>query len=393
MSYMSALDQHAEQTLLTPPEALAAVAAWELQGTLLALALRRIETSGTFGTDGAVSMKAWLREHTRMTDQAACELLSTGRFLDNNSAFAEAAVSGQLSAGQIAVARKLGRPKYAALLREQQHELVATLAQLDLAATDAAVAYWKGKADALVNEGQPPIEEPCELTLARTLDNRLHGRLSLHDAAATELEKAIQNAQQWEGKDDTRTVAERQGDALHDIAAFYNGNHEGEGTPRHLPHVTISADITTVTTDTPQATNDDTGRPVSPACTAAYLCDCKIHVILRGAHGAPAQFGRTTYTVPRSLFRQVAARDGGCRFPGCNRPVRFTDAHHIHHWEQGGPTDYSNLLLLCRRHHTYVHAQLLDVKLLPDATAHFTWTDGRERTSTPRGAPPTRPPN
>ena len=390
---MSALDQHAEQTLLTPPEALAAVAAWELQGTLLALALRRIETSGAFGTDGAVSMKAWLREHTRMTDQAACELLSTGRFLDNNAAFAEAAVSGQLSAGQIAVARKLGRPKYAALLREQQHELVATLAQLDLAATDAAVAYWKGKADALVNEGQPPIEEPCELTLARTLDNRLHGRLSLHDAAATELEKAIQNAQQWEGKDDTRTVAERQGDALHDIAAFYNGNHEGEGTPRHLPHVTISADITTVTSDTPQATNDDTGRPVSPACTAAYLCDCKIHVILRGAHGAPAQFGRTTYTVPRSLFRQVAARDGGCRFPGCNRPVRFTDAHHIHHWEQGGPTDYSNLLLLCRRHHTYVHAQLLDVKLLPDATAHFTWTDGRERTSTPRGAPPTRPPN
>jgi len=389
---MSALDQHTEQILLTPTEALAAVTAWELQGTLLALALRRIETSGTFGADGSVSMKAWLREHARMTDQGAGELLATGRFLDNNAAFAESALTGHLSGGQVSLAKRLGKPRYKQLLAEQQHELVDTLAALDIADTLAAVAHWKDKADALLDEGEPPIEEPCELTLARTLDNRLRGHLSFHDAAATELEKALQNAQSWEGKDDTRTVAERQGDALYDIAAFFNGNHDGDGTPRHLPHVTISADITTIITDTPEATNDDTGRPMSPACTATYLCDCKIHVILRDADGTPQNFGDTTYSVPRSLFRQVAARDGGCRFPGCNRPVRWTDAHHIWHWEHGGPTDYDNLLLLCRRHHTYVHSQFLEVKLLPNATAHFTWTDGRERTSQPRGAPPTPPP-
>jgi len=389
---MSAVDVHAEQILLTPTEALAAVTAWELQGTLLALALRRIETSGVFGVDGSVSMKAWLRDQARMTDQTAGDLLATGRFLDNNTAFAQAAVSGQLSGGQVTVARRLGKPKYAALLAEQQHDLVETLAALDINDTLTSVSHWKTRADAVLDEGQPPIEQPCELTLARTLDNRLHGHLSLHDAAATELEKAIQNAQAWEGKDDTRTVAERQGDALYDIAAFFNGNHDSDGTPRHLPHVTISADITTIITNTPQATNDDTGRPMSPACTATYLCDCKIHVILRDANGTPQTFGDTTYSVPRSLFRQVAARDGGCRFPGCNRPVRWTDAHHIKYWEHGGPTDYDNLLLLCRRHHTYVHSQLLDLTLLPGATAHFTWTDGRERTSHPRGAPPTRPP-
>ncbi|MCY7298208.1 MAG: hypothetical protein LH616_03230, partial [Ilumatobacteraceae bacterium] len=117
---MSALDQHAEQILLTPAEALAAVTAWELQGTLLALALRRIETSGTFGADGSVSMKAWLREHARMTDQGAGDLLATGRFLDNNGAFAEAAVTGHLSGGQISLARRLGKPKYSSLLAQQQ---------------------------------------------------------------------------------------------------------------------------------------------------------------------------------------------------------------------------------------------------------------------------------
>ncbi len=387
---MSAVDEHADEILLSPAEALAAVFAWEQQTTLLALALRRIETIGSFGTEGSVSMKAWLREKARMTNDAAGNLLSLGRFLDNNAAFAEAALTGELSGGQVSVAKRLGRPKYASLLAEQQRDLVGTLAALDIDATQAAVAHWRSRADALLDDGAPPIEQPCELTLARTLDNRLHGHLSLHDAAATELEKAIHTAETWEGSDETRALAERQGDALFDIAAFYNQNHDGEGTPRHLPTITLSADLSTITTDTPQAINDDTGRPVSPACAAAYLCDCKIHVILRNAKGAPEQFGRTTYTVPRSLFRQVAARDGGCRFPGCNRRVRFTDAHHIHHWQKGGATEYANLLLLCRRHHTYTHQQLLEIELRPDGEAVFRWHEGRVRTSQPRGAPPTR---
>jgi hypothetical protein len=44
------------------------------------------------------------------------------------------------------------------------------------------------------------------LKLARTMDNRLHGTVSLDDAAATELEKAIQNARTWDGTDDTRSA-------------------------------------------------------------------------------------------------------------------------------------------------------------------------------------------
>jgi hypothetical protein len=66
---------------------------------------------------------------------------------------------------------------------------------------------------------------------------------------------------------------------------------------------------------------------ISTGCTDTYLCDCKIHVIVRDADGQPEAFGRSVYTVPRKLFRQVAARDGGCRMPGCDRKVRHCDAH------------------------------------------------------------------
>jgi hypothetical protein len=383
---MNVLAGVSSQVLRDPAATLAAVREWERQGAVLALNLRHVEVTGGYLSEHCVTMKEWLRHGACMPDDKIDDLLGLGRFLDTNTAFAEAAVAGVLSAGQIRVTRRLGRPKYAGLLRELQHDLVATLAGLDIDQTGIVVDEWKARADALLAGDVPPLETPCELKFARTMDNRLHGRLSLHDAAATEFETAILTASTWEGRDETRSVAERQGDALYDICAFFNANHTGDGTPRHLPNVTLSTDLGSQT-----AVNDNTGRTITTACRSMLLCDCALHVLIRNADGVPERFGRATYTVPRSLFRQVAARDRGCRFPGCNRPVRFTDAHHIEHWEHGGTTDYHNLLLLCRRHHTYVHSQRLTVKLLPTGLAAFTWHDGTHKETRPRGQPPNAP--
>jgi hypothetical protein len=71
---------------------------------------------------------------------------------------------------------------------------------------------------------------------------------------------------------------------------------------------------------------------------------------------APAQ--RTALTV----------RDGGCRFPSCDRPVAWCDAHHLRHWLHGGPTDLGNLLLLCRGHHHAVHEGGWQLDRHPDGT-------------------------
>jgi hypothetical protein len=52
----------------------------------------------------------------------------------------------------------------------------------------------------------------------------------------------------------------------------------------------------------------------------------------------------------------LAARDGGCRWPGCDRPPSWTEAHHIRHWKRDhGPTDIVNGILLCRHHHLLLH--------------------------------------
>ncbi|HEX9977062.1 MAG TPA: HNH endonuclease signature motif containing protein [Acidimicrobiia bacterium] len=55
--------------------------------------------------------------------------------------------------------------------------------------------------------------------------------------------------------------------------------------------------------------------------------------------------------------KALEARDQGCTHPGCGRPHRWCDAHHITHWAHGGGTNLNNLQLLCRRHHRIAHEQ------------------------------------
>ncbi len=71
------------------------------------------------------------------------------------------------------------------------------------------------------------------------------------------------------------------------------------------------------------------------------------------ARGRVLDVGRSTRTIPPALRRALEVRDRGCRFPGCG--LRFTEAHHVTHWADGGETNLDNTLLLCRFHHRLVH--------------------------------------
>jgi HNH endonuclease len=91
--------------------------------------------------------------------------------------------------------------------------------------------------------------------------------------------------------------------------------------------------------------------------------------------GTPGEVGARTRTIPPALRRALHHRDHGCRFPGCG--VRVGQAHHIHHWAQGGSTKLSNLALLCRRHHRSVHEEGYQVDRLSNGELRFRGPDGR----------------
>jgi hypothetical protein len=95
---------------------------------------------------------------------------------------------------------------------------------------------------------------------------------------------------------------------------------------------------------------DDDGGLVARLQTAALLPPA-----LGGAPTQPLEVGRTTRVVSAAQRAALAVRDGGCAFPGCDRPPPWCDAHHLRHWLHGGATDLANLALLCRAHHRAVH--------------------------------------
>ena len=83
-------------------------------------------------------------------------------------------------------------------------------------------------------------------------------------------------------------------------------------------------------------------------------CDARIQLALQDPQDGTVGVGRTTRTIPPWLARVVRARDGGCRFPDCDR-TRWVQIHHLVHWTHGGPTDLDNLITLCGFHHRLVH--------------------------------------
>ncbi|MEZ4422515.1 MAG: DUF222 domain-containing protein [Gemmatimonadota bacterium] len=103
------------------------------------------------------------------------------------------------------------------------------------------------------------------------------------------------------------------------------------------------------------------GTRLTPATAQRLACDAGLVRLATDARGNVLDVGRRTRTIPPALRRALEIRDGGCRFPGCGR--RFTDAHHVRHWAQGGPTALDNLLLLCRVHHRLLHEEGFRVEL------------------------------
>lgn len=65
--------------------------------------------------------------------------------------------------------------------------------------------------------------------------------------------------------------------------------------------------------------------------------------------------GRTTRQISRRLRRALEHRDRCCVVPGCGS-TRGLHAHHIVHWENGGPTELDNLVLVCPFHHRAHHS-------------------------------------
>jgi len=217
---------------------------------------------------------------------------------------------------------------------------------------------------------------------------RLDGALDPEtgEALMTALRAVVDAESRSRGEDDERTPAQRRADALGEICRQWLDRADRPAVAGERPHVTVTVDaevlrgertpspgVTTPVTDPsdmsgpsesigpaessrlPAASELDHVGPVHFEVARRLTCDASVMRVVMAGSSEPLDVGRRTPVVSASIRRAVIVRDRRCRFPGCDRPPTWCDAHHVVHWADGGPTAVANLLLLCRRHHRLVH--------------------------------------
>ena len=96
--------------------------------------------------------------------------------------------------------------------------------------------------------------------------------------------------------------------------------------------------------------------PISPASIRPLSCEAELIPAVLGSDGAVLDLGRTARFFSPDQRRALIARDRGCAAPNCTIPAPWCDAHHVVSWQDGGPTNVANAVLLCSHHHHAVHS-------------------------------------
>ncbi|TIH36290.1 HNH endonuclease, partial [Subtercola vilae] len=100
--------------------------------------------------------------------------------------------------------------------------------------------------------------------------------------------------------------------------------------------------------------------PVPMSSVEQILCHGDITTTVFGLHGEVLQHGKTKRLFTTAQKAAMAARDGGCVWPGCDRGPSWCESHHVDDWKHQtyapGRTDIDNGALLCHFHHTHVHS-------------------------------------
>jgi hypothetical protein len=190
-------------------------------------------------------------------------------------------------------------------------------------------------------------------TLSSPVDGlvRLSGVLGVEDAATVH---AALHPLCRPLPDDDRTAEQRRADALIEVCrlALRTGELPGDGGEPAQMAVTVPYEPLTHTLG---AAVTDTGERLSAATARRMACDARILPVVLGGAGQILDMGRARRLATGPLRRALHIRDRGCAFPDCDRPPRWTDAHHITPWFDGGPTNLDNLVLLCGYHHRLIH--------------------------------------
>ena len=133
-----------------------------------------------------------------------------------------------------------------------------------------------------------------------------------------------------------------------------NCSSECNGIEPQATTLIVSVDYDTLSGQLKNAGLVD-GTPIDVDDLRHIACDAGIVPAIFAADGQPLYMGRKQRAVTAAQKLALIARDKQC--VGCGMRASACDAHHIIWWDDDGPTDITNLVLLCPKCHKKVHKQ------------------------------------
>ncbi|HEY7280306.1 MAG TPA: DUF222 domain-containing protein [Actinomycetota bacterium] len=318
-----------------------------------------IERRGSFGVDGHLSVTSFVESRLGVGWSEAAREVRMARALEHMPAAREALGLGEVSSsaiGALAAAREANPEAFS----EVEEDLVEVARTMPARGLRLAVERWRVRVEprAAEREDAERFERRC-MHVSRSRDGmvRVDGNLDPETGAtlSTALD-AVTGAWVRSRHDDPRSPAQRRADALGEVCRGWLSHSDRPIVGGERPHITVVADLETLEGRSPGRSETSVGTPVPAETVRRLACDAQVSRVITSGRSEPLDVGRTVRVVPPSLRRALSVRDQGCAFPTCDRPVSWCDAHHVRHWVDGGQTELSNLVLLCRRHHRMTHS-------------------------------------
>ncbi|MEM7143265.1 MAG: DUF222 domain-containing protein [Actinomycetota bacterium] len=348
--------------------------------------VRAIDALGDGGLDGA----GVARTTGGMSSRAANATAKIAATLEELPSTEEALAAGRITAEHAATLARAAEKTDAGLVDAQ---LVAEAEQVPADVFATRSNRWVNRQLSAEDAAERLTRQRSQRELSSWVDDEgmRIWRLALDPIAAEAFGQSLEQRYERLWRDDggregcpgdVRTPGQRHADALVELVTS-----PGDDRPRHPRHqVTVVAEMGRFCTEQPEGFAETLdGRAIPQEALEHIGCDATFNLMLTDA-GRPIWLGRDHRRASIQQWKALIARDRHC--VGCGASASRCEAHHIEPWEHSGPTDITNLVLLCSRCHHDVHWR--GAKVVPDGARGFRLEYSGQ--PPPRARPPTDDP-
>jgi len=303
--------------------------------------------------------------------------VQAARVVNASPPLAAALAAGATTASHIGALARVVSPRREPVLTDHWELLAKQAERLSITDFGLLARRWASlAADQLDGDSHEAAPPRNEVKAAVTLEGRVDGTFSLESISGAQFLGVLDHLappDPVDAPDGPRSLSERRGDALAEVAALL---HDGGKPGSNPPNLDVLVDVATATGTEPEpatAGRDLEGiGPITSEALDQLECGATLRRLVMAGDSIVLDMGRKVRLATPSQARATRIRDGGCIFSSCDRPPQWCDIHHVDEWLSGGHTDVARMCCLCRRHHTLIHDSQRTITVEPGRTFRVT---------------------